>query len=348
MLFSDRLPLTTLLHWSRSLKHGLDIGLSAEKILRQQAKSSSGRAQTVALAMAEKLHTGSSLDDVVQEQRTAFPPLFVELVTIGEKTGRLTEVFIELEDFFTARLSAQKMLRVALIWPAMMYITAVLIVALMLLVLGMIAPSGQSAFDPLGLGLTGPSGAFTFLAIVGTFTAGVILAFLWMQGNEAIRSKAEAKALVVPGLAKCFRSFALYRFAVALHMTTLAGLRANQALQSSLRATSNAAYMRHANEASKRIKKGSEIAPVVERFGETLFPAEFVDSIRVGELTGNLAEVMEKQSHIYREEANRQLKFLTSLFGGGIYLMVGIMFIVVILRIAMSIAGVYDDAMKGL
>ena len=344
MIFSHRLPLTTLLHWSRALRHGLDIGLSAEKILRQQAKSSSGRARTVALAMAEKLHDGTSLDDVVHEQRSSFPPLFVELVAIGERTGRLTEVFIELEDFFTARLSAQKQLRAALIWPAMMYFSAILIIALMLLVLGMLG----GAFDPLGLGLLGIEGATIFLAIMGTFTVSVILAFLWVLGNEAIRSKAEAKALAVPGLAKCFRSFALYRFAVALHMTILAGLRANQALQSSLRATSNAAYMRHANDASKRIKKGSEIAPVVERYGETLFPVEFVDSIRIGELTGELAEVMEKQAHIYREEATRQMKFLTSLLGGGVYAMVGLMVIVVIVRMVMSIAGVYDDAMKGL
>ena len=255
MLFSNRLPLTTLLHWSRALRHGLDIGLSAEKILRQQAKASSGRAQVVALAMAEKLHSGNSLDDVVREHRSAFPPLFVELVSVGEQTGRLTEVFIELEEFFTARLSAQRQLRAALIWPAMMYVSAVLIIALMLAVLGIIGQSGKGAFDPLGLGLLGPSGAMIFLVIVSTFTVGVIVAFLWMLGNETIRSKAEAKVLNVPGLAKCFRSFALYRFAVALQMTSLAGMRANQALQTSLRATSNAAYMQHANDASKTDQK---------------------------------------------------------------------------------------------
>jgi type II secretory pathway component PulF len=73
-----------------------------------------------------------------------------------------------------------------------------------------------------------------------------------------------------------------------------------------------------------------------------------VDTVRVGEESGQLAEVMATVSEHCREEAAVKLKTLTMIAGGLVYAGVACMVIVVILRLAMSIGGIYDDAMKGL
>lgn len=55
-----------------------------------------------------------------------------------------------------------------------------------------------------------------------------------------------------------------------------------------------------------------------------------------------------QQAEVYREEALRQMKGLTKIASGAVYALVGLLIIVVILRMVMSIGGVYSDAMKGL
>ena len=108
-LFSPRLPLSTIVSWCRALRHGIGIGLSPVKIFKQQAKSGPPTARALATKIAERLAQGSSLENAMKPDRSKFPPLMIELVAVGEKTGRLTETFEELEHYFEQSVSARKM-----------------------------------------------------------------------------------------------------------------------------------------------------------------------------------------------------------------------------------------------
>ncbi len=336
MLFSSRVPVPALMLWCRALRHGLGVGLSPVRIFRQQAKTGPTPLRPLAATLADRLEQGESLEDALKPDAYRFPLLFVELIAVGEQTGRLTETFEELERYFETVVSSRKQLHTALIWPGIMYVSAILVIAILLLVLGLIAPSPGQALDPLGLGLVGPSGAFKFLVAAGVFTVAVLVTYFYVRDNDRLRSKAEGWLLAVPGLGGCYRAFALQRFSLALQMTQEAGLRVDRGLHLSFRATANDAYLRHADAAAKKARGGAEVATALAGCGARLFPDEFVDAVQVGETTGQLAEVMEKQAKQYREEAARKLKILTMFAGGAVYAMVGLMIVVMIFKIAMT------------
>ncbi len=344
MLFSSKLPVAALAQWCRALKHGLNIGLSPVKVFRQQARGGPVAGRPLAATLADRLEKGESLEDALADHRGRFPTLFLELTTLGEKTGRLTETFTELERYFDDVLSARKQFASALMYPAIMYVASVMTVAVMVLVLGLLG----GGFDPLGFGLMGPTGALAVVTLGALAAAAVVVGFLIVRDNEAIRGKLEALSLRVPAVGPCFRAFALLRFSTALHMTGEAGLRVDKGLRLAFRATANDAYLSLAEPAAAVAKKGGSIHEALEPGRGRLFPEEFLDSVHVGEVTGQLPEVMAKQAAVYRDEAARKLKTLTMLAGMAVYAMVGLMVIVMILRIAMSIGGVYQDAMKGL
>jgi type IV pilus assembly protein PilC len=347
-MFSRRLSPKVMVFWCRALRHSVDIGLPLPKIFRQQGKSGPEAGRTLALSLAERLDDGQSLRQAMKPDLDKFPPLFVELVGVGEKTGRLTEIFETLEHYFETVIESRKKFTSALIWPGIMYVAAIFVIAAMLLVLGLIAPANGKGFDPLGLGLLGPQGALIWLMVTGGFTLVVVIGFFYIREHDRFRAKSEAWGLRIPGLAACFRAFALQRFSLGLHMTGEAGLKADKSLQLSFRATANEAYTMHGDRCAKLAHNGQEIGPTLATCGEALFPAEFIDAIHVGETSGRLPDVMAKLSGQYQEEAARKMKWLAMLAGGGVYLMVGIMIIALILKLAMSIAGVYDDATKGL
>ena len=347
MIFSPRLPLKVIVMWCRALKHGLGIGMSPVKIFRQQAKSGPAAAQALATTIAERLAKGSSLENALILDRSKFPPLMIEFVAVGEKTGRLTETFGELERYFEQSVSSRKTFHSSLVWPGFMYVSAFCVIALMLLILGMLAPAGGGGFNPLGKTLSGPRGAAIVLFVGFGFGAFVILSYLYLRDNDPLRAKFEAVALHIPGLDSCFRAFALQRFSMALHMTSEAGMNADVSLGYSFRATTNGAYLACSESVVKQLQGGRAIDKAMSGCPRKIFPEEFLDSVSVGVVSGTLAEVMARQSEHYREESSRKLKFLTTLAGGLVYAMVGLMVIVMIVRILMSIGAVYDDALKG-
>lgn len=344
----SRVSLSDLIAWCRSLHHGLDVGFSPAKVFSKQAKSGPAKSRALAGEIAARLGKGSSLEDAMGPHRHRFPTLFVELVTVGEQSGRLTETFGELERHFGMLQTARKQFLQALIWPAVSYFGAIGVVAFMLLILGMLAPAGSKPFDPLGLGLVGPVGAAVWLGFAGIFTAFLMGGFLFVRENEGLRAKLEANTLGVPGLGGCFRAFALHRFATAVEMTGEAGISADRSIALALRSTANEAYARHADLSAARLRKGDEISEVLSELPKGLFPEDFLDTVHVGEMTGKLPEVMEKQAGHLREEAARKMKTLAGIASGVVYAGVGLMIVILILRIAMSIGGVYDDALKGL
>jgi len=348
MLFSRQFGTVTLMMWCRALRFGLDAGLSPVKLFKQQAKSGPAEGREVAKDIAERLAEGDSMADAIRQHRTRFPVLFLELVEVGEQARRLGETFRELETYFEASASAARQFRAAMIWPAFTYCGAVLIVAMMLLVLGTLASPGTKPFDPLGLGLLGVSGAITFLAIVGALTAIAIISVLFLKNHPSTREKFIAFGFRLPGVAACVRAFALYRFSVATAMTHEAGMPADRSLRSAFRATANARYAAAEQKAVKVVKGGRTVSKALAGAGRELFPEEYLDAVGIGEVTGNVSEVMNKQADIYREDALRKMKGLTKLAGGALYAMVGLLVIVVIVRMVMSIGGVYSDPMKGL
>ncbi|MFO0847448.1 MAG: type II secretion system F family protein [Gemmataceae bacterium] len=342
MLFASKLPPAALVQWSRALKHGADIGISPVKTFRQQAKSGPAVGRTLASDVADRLARGDTLEDALEPDRDRFPILFTELTAVGEQAGRLTETFGELEHYYEAVVSARKQLYAALTWPAIQYVGAILTIFLMLLVLGLLG--GR---DPLGLGLASTSGAFAFLLVMTLFTVAMVWGFYICRENEGLRSKAEAFVLKIPVLGTCFRTFALQRFALAMYMTFEAGLRADKALLLAFRATANDAYRNSAERVAKQVRGGSDVHSSLAGCGRHLFPDDFLDAVQVGEVSGQLTEVMRKQSDRYRDEATRQLKTLTSFAGGAVYALVGLMLVVLIFKMAMTVyVNPLNDAMK--
>jgi type IV pilus assembly protein PilC len=255
----------------------------------------------------------------------------------------LPETFENLEHYFETVLESRRAFLKAMTWPAFMAVSAVTVVALLILIMG-ILPGG---FDPIGLG-TGPGSAAAFVIIVAMAASVVGFLGLKLREDESARAALEGAVLPIPGLGDCVRAFALQRFSLAMEMATEAGMRVDRAVGLAFRAAANQAYGKHADRAGKQIRSGRTVTEVLSGVGPPLFPRDYLDVVRIGEETGQLAEVMKTLSHQYRDEAARKLKTLTMIAGGVVYAGVALLVIAVIFRIALAIGGIYAEALRGL
>src|SRR5262245_12183120 len=140
MLFSSsKCPLPALVAWCRTLHHSLSAGLDVVKIFKSQAKSGPRALRDVAADVAGKLGKGKSLEDAFEAHRGRFPPLFLELVAVGEQTGRLEDTFRELEAYYESLLGVQRNFRAQMMYPAIQFVLAVLIISGLIFILGILA-----------------------------------------------------------------------------------------------------------------------------------------------------------------------------------------------------------------
>ena len=78
-----------------------------------------------------------------------------------------------------------------------------------------------------------------------------------------------------------------------------------------------------------------------------IFPPRIIDTIAVGERSGQLAETMELLSEQYQDEARAALTVLTRLAGIGVWLLVSGLIIFLIFRIFSQYLGVLNNAING-
>lgn len=346
MFASQQFPLPALVAWCQSLRHSLGAGLNPVRVFKQQGKSGPRALREVAKDVAEKLEAGDSLEDALEPYRNRFPPLFLELVAVGEQTGRLEDTFAELGEYFESALTVQRNFRSRMAYPFIQYCAAVFIIAATTWVLGFLAESGRAVTtDPIGTGLTGTTGAVLTLVIGYGLLGGVIGLVALAKNNVAWRAKLEGALLIVPAWGPAMRAFAVQRFAVALRMCSEAGLRAEKTMRYCFRATCNSAFMRGEPWAVAVVKKGNEIGEALLASGAP-FPEEFHDMIAMGEETGNMSEVMERMTVRYREEAERKLKAAAEYTGYAIYGAVALGIIFAIFKIAAIYLGTLDAATR--
>jgi type IV pilus assembly protein PilC len=347
MIFSSsKCPLPALVAWCRTLRHSLGAGLSPVRIFLQQAKSGPRALRGVADQIATRLEQGDSLEDALEPHRDRFPPLFLELVAVGEQTGRLEDTFRELEQYYETSLRVQRNFRSQMAYPAIQFVAAILIISGLIFILGVLA--GMRGGPAQGVfGLSGTGGAVTFLLLGFGFLGGLLFLMKLSADSVSLRSRMEGMCLILPAWGPALLMFALHRFCVALRMTTEAGLRAERVLQYSFRATANSAFQRRADAAIAVVKRGGEIHEALEASGAP-FPDDFRDAILVAEESGQMSEVTERLADNYREEAERRLRQAAQFTSYAVYGLVGMMIVIAIFSIASIYLGMLGAATQGM
>jgi type IV pilus assembly protein PilC len=339
MLFSRRLPLSTLADLCRTLRHYLGAGLTLRDVFRQQAAKGRPGVRPMAARISAGVESGEALEELLRKETALLPPLFVSLATVGEQTGMLPEVFRELEKYFLLQDRLRKQFLMQIAWPAFQLFAAILVITGLIWILGLLG----GAFDPIGLG-TGAGPAMGFFCSAFGLLGGVLA--LYVVAKRLLRQGLlDGFLLRLPVLGPCLEALALTRFCLALRLTLETGMPIARALRLSFRATGNDAFAAVSDIAEKSVKSGADLTVALAK--TRVFPEQFRQVIEVGEESGRLTDVLEHQGQQYAEESERRLKALAAAAGWGVWLVVAGIIVFCIFRIALSYIGMIDAAAEG-
>jgi type IV pilus assembly protein PilC len=342
MVFSGQLPLASLIEFCRALRHNLGAGLSLRDVFRQQARQGSRAIRPVAERIRQVIEQGDDLETALKQESKAFPPLFVALVSVGERSGNLPEVFKELEKYFATQLRLWRQFVAMSIWPAFQFFAAIFTIAGMILIIGLLSSPGakEFQFDPTGFGV-GPTAALRFLLIVFGLLASLVAAYFVVTRTLKQKAAVHRLLLRLPAVGPCLESLALMRLSLALHLTMDTSLPVADALDRSLKATGNAAYMACSEAAQDAVRRGDSMSEALAVGG--ILPTRFLNILATAEVGGQIPEMMRHQAEFYEEEAALRLTVLTRAAGYAVWLFVAILIIWLIFRMALSYIGLINS-----
>jgi type IV pilus assembly protein PilC len=347
-VFGGHASFKSLVAVSRSLASMLDAGVDIKKAFEVTGnKLHDARMRRVIRELEYQIRQGADVSTAMAEHDGYFPNLFIDMVAVGEETGNMPEVLRGLSEHYENRIRFRRDFLSVVAWPAFQFVAAVLIMALLIYVLGVIAQTrGGEPIDVLGLGLSGASGAIIWLTGVFGTVAGLFIVYMVLNRSLASKQAFDSFLMQLPVLGGCMRSFAVARFSWAFALTQQSGMSIKPSLESSLRATSNGAFIQATPRVWNDVQNGEFLGDALE--STRLFPQDFIEMVKIAESSGTVPEELARMSPEFEDDARRKLSTLASVLGWSVWCCVALFVIVLIFRVASIYIGALNDAARGI
>lgn len=323
-----------------SFRAGLDV---RQMFQREAGIGPPGQRQRMA-DISRRVDAGETVGEALAAQKY-FPPLAIEMINVGEQTGKLERVLKQLAEHYENLLSLRRVFLMGLAWPLIQLFISIVVVGFLIWILGVITDMnpGSGGVDMLGIGI-GARGLRNYLMILiaGGLIIGVPIVmvqqgFLWTAPLMSIM-------LRIPLVGPCLRYLALSRVAWALSMAIDAGMSAIASLRLALRASQNIYYESAWPAVEEALERRCPMADALRASGR--FPEEFLMILDTGELSGMVSETLDHHAADLRERAQGLLRTLTVLAGTACSLLVMGIIGFVVLRMGMAYIGILNDAGK--
>lgn len=344
----SQLSWNTLAIFSRSLSTMLHSGVNILKSFQVAgAQSLDLRLQRASKEIVDELRKGNTVAEAMRGQSGSFPELMIDLVDVAEQTGSMPEVLQALANHYDNLVRLRRTFLGQIAWPMFQLLAAIMIVAGLILILGWISGTrGEDSVDLLRIGLKGPAGAMIWLGgCFGTAFA-LFVGYQMITKGLAGRTAVHSMLLRVPVVGQCLRSFAIARFSWAFALTQQSGMSIEPSLESSLKATGNAAFAASAPQTVAMVMAGEDLVTSLQATG--LYPRDFLELVRVGESTGTVPEALERISPQLEDQARRSLSAMTAVLAWLIWAMVAAMIVFIIFRVFMNYVALLNDLSRGI
>lgn len=336
----------TLIAFSENLAMLLSAGIALDKSLFIIGELTEGRNfRKVVADVHERIREGSTLGDALAQHPGAFPPVFVSMVTAGERGGILESVLGKLTDYLKNVQEVREYLITSMIYPAILTLTSGVSVVVLLTV---VLPRFATIFEDLGAAVPLPT---QIMLAAGAFLRGwwwamllaVLLALLafrsWARTPRG-RMAFDRFKLRTPLLGQVLARTELARLARTLGTLLGNGVSILAALNIVRGVVQNGDLRERLGQTIEDVKQGVPLSRSLASI--EYVPSLAVHMIGVGEQTGRLDAMLSKVADVYDKELRANIKSFTSFFEPAVILVLGLVIGVMVVSILTAIFSINE------
>lgn len=293
----------------------------------------------------EQLQTGESFFEALKKTQK-FPDYVLNLVEIGEQSGRLDEVMTSVAKYYETQESISKSIKSAVTYPIMMVIMMGVIIFTLII---KVMPVFNQVYEQLGTSMSGMAAVtlqmgltlsrynLVFLAILVI----LILAFLYFRFTK----KGRQMALNLASHFKMFRQItdqiALARFADGVSMALKSGLDTDDSLKMLYSLVEN-------ERLQEKIKACQSLSDEGELFSVAMnkaliFTGMQARMLQIASQTGVMDEALEKVADQYEEEAFSKIQSMISMIEPTMIIIVSIVVGMILLSVMLPLVGIISN-----
>jgi len=340
-MFSPRIGIGPLVGLCRRLSTALEAGIDARTVWAREAQRATGFLKSRLLDISDAVNQGTSLTDALAPTGDYFPAIFREMAEVGEQTGHLDSVFAQLAEHYQTQLTMRRGFLGVIAWPLIELVMSLAVIGLAIWLPSLMGLN----VDLLGFGLVGSRGLAVYVMLLAMAGASIWLVVRAITRGLVWTRSIQRLVLKIPGVGKPLRTLALSRLAWAMHLTMNTGMEVRRALKLSVRSTQNARYTDQIPTIDAEIVGGNSIHGAFIVAGG--YPADFLDTLAVGEQSGKIVESMGLLAKQYQDRARMAMAALAVVAGVAVMLLIAGLIIAMIFRIFItSYLGPINEALK--
>lgn len=288
---------------------------------------------------------GNTLADSMRSQPDIFPPMLVNMVEAGEQSGSLEMAFSRMAVHFEKEAKLKATIKKATIYPIILVIAAIGVIAVMLL---FVIPIFIDMFADLDIEMPAltmfvmnsskwmTSHWYVVLAII----VGVVVAYKLIYKTTQGRLTIDRIKMKMPLFGKLTVKTACSQFARTMSTLLMSGISTIDALETTSKIVNNIHYTNAMLKAREEVMKGIPLSEPLEASG--IFPPMVYHMIGIGEETGNVEEMLEKMADYYDEEVEMTTQSVLAAMEPIIILFMALIIGTLVIAVISPIASMYN------
>ena len=267
--------------------------------------------------ICDDLQAGVSISGSLARHPEVFSDFYVNMVKVGEETGKLNQTFAHLAEYLDRQYSLTSKTRNALIYPVFVIVTFFVVMGLMFVVVipklsAIILDSGQVVpiYTRIIIGLSNFFVNYGFIVIIFLILLGI---WLWrLSMTEKGKAYLDGVRLSFPLIGGLYKKLYLSRIADNLDTMLSSGVPIIRALDITANVVSSRVYKAVLKEVADGVKSGLSLSAAFEKHPVEM-PNIMVQMVKVGEETGSLGNILKTLAEFYRREVDGAVDTLVGL-----------------------------------
>lgn len=341
LLENRALQLTELAIFARQMQILTRTGVPIVSALRQLATYTKSNRLNVALnGLAESLEKGKSLSSSMANYPGVFSPLIVNIVSLGENTGHLSEAFGHLYEYLEFESKNRKMIKSTFRYP--MFVGISIIIAIIVLNIFVI-PTFARFYTNIEISLPWETrfliGMSTLFTKYGVYLAVGLIVFSYTIYRYIKSASGQYKLsylmLRMPIFGKLYRQLILIRFAQSLSIILNSGVSISQGLTLVKNSLNNRYIEGQIVTAQEMIERGNSFTQAMTSI--ELFSSLEQQLIAVGEKNGELGQAMGYISTFQSSEIEFEIKRINDNIGPILLGIIAVMVLIIALGVYLPV-----------
>ncbi len=316
---------------------GLPIDDALKTLIEQSESKNSER---ILSTIHAKVMEGQSLAAAMRIFPRAFDELVATSIEAGEQSGQLEPVLLQLADYLETRDEMGKQSTSALIYPIVLMVTAILVVAgLMVYIVPKVIQVFESSQVKLPVMTEVLISMSHFLANYGIYMLLLMLVllvgFLLLRNYPPFRIAWHRLLLRIPGIGRLIRVGQAARFTRTLGILTQSAVPIVSSLSLAKQVVNNEIMKQACEQTATAVREGSSLAQAMKNTRQ--FPPLSIKLVHSGEQSGQLSQMLVRSALVQEKDVENKVKTLIGAIQPLAILFVGMMVLFIVLAMLLPI-----------